>query len=56
MLLYFSGTGNSRWVANSLAKLLNERVYALLDMAARPSLFDLKAGEALGFVFPVYSC
>ncbi len=45
MLLYFSGTGNSRWVADSLAKLLNERVYALLDVAARPSLFDLKAGE-----------
>ena len=55
MLLYFSGTGNSRWVADSLAKLLNERVYALLDVAARPSLFDLKAGEALGFVFPVYA-
>ncbi len=45
MLLYFSGTGNSRWVADSLAKLLNERVYALLDVAASPSLFDLKAGE-----------
>ena len=55
MLLYFSGTGNSRWVANSLAKLLNERVCALLDVAARPSLFDLKEGEALGFVFPVYA-
>ena len=55
MLLYFSGTGNSRWVADSLAKLLNERVYALLDVAARPSLFDLKAGGALGFVFPVYA-
>lgn len=51
MLLYFSGTGNSRWVADELGKLLNERVGALLDNPVG----ELKPDEALGFVFPVYA-
>ncbi len=55
MLLYFSGTGNSRWVANLLGKLLDERVYALLDIWGDELLLDLEEEEALGFVFPVYA-
>lgn len=51
----FSGTGNSRWVANLLGKLLDERVYALLDIWGDELLLDLEEEEALGFVFPVYA-
>ena len=51
MLLYFSGTGNSRWVANSLAKLLNERVCALLDVAARPLIIRFEGRRGFGICF-----
>lgn len=55
MLLYFSGTGNSRWVAGELARLRHEELYAVTDVLAGKGPSVLAEGEALGFVFPVYS-
>lgn len=55
MIFYFSGTGNSRWVAQCIGEQLNEPVYALADFSAENSLLTLQEGERLGFVFPVYS-
>lgn len=53
MIFYFSGTGNSKHVAYSLAN--NEKV---INMAEAMNHLDfhytLKEGEKLGFVFPVY--
>lgn len=58
MIVWFSGTGNSRWVAEQLALLLNERLLSAAEaLTTRPQ--DLKIvlqkNEKLGFVFPTYS-
>ena len=56
MIFYFSGTGNSRWVADELARMLGERLVPIGDaMWAREYTYSLADGEMLGFVFPTYS-
>jgi ferredoxin len=55
MILYFSGTGNSRFVAESLAAILNDKCFALADMLRDGSSLSLGVDERLGFVFPIYS-
>ena len=52
MILYFSGTGNSRFVANSLANILAEDSGCIPDM--NPDKLSL-SGEFLILVFPIYS-
>lgn len=56
MIFYFSGTGNSRWVAATLSHLLDgDRCISIADsMLQDVKCFTLKEGERLGFVFPVY--
>lgn len=51
MILYFSGSGNSRLVASRIADLLHERLANIEDTPA-PILAD---DEPLGIVFPVYA-
>lgn len=59
MILYFSATGNSRYVATALAQAVGEQT--LVDLRpymkkdARPLTITLSDGESLGFVFPVHS-
>lgn len=53
MIIYFSGTGNSKRVASYLGKLLSDEVYPLLSLESE----TLKNGgelDSLGIVFPVY--
>ena len=55
MIFYFSGTGNSYWVANQLATQFQD---VLVPMAEETSLlvnYECKPGEKVGFVFPVYA-
>lgn len=52
MILYFTGTGNSGFVAKELGEKLNEKVIKITDIAPSDVEFE---GESLGFVFPVYS-
>ena len=55
MVLYFSGTGNSRWVAERLAILTGDDMYGVADVAANcPLPRALDSEEPLGVVFPVY--
>lgn len=59
MIFYFSGTGNTRWMAQQLADVTGER---LLNMAEQlypkdgpASLtYRLEKGERLGFCFPTH--
>lgn len=51
MILYFSATGNSRAVAERLAREKNDVVRPLLTA---PATIELGADEALGLVFPVH--
>lgn len=48
MIAYFSGTGNSRFVAKSLAEQLHTQAKKIFDSPFKPR-------EIQGFVFPIYS-
>lgn len=52
MIFYFSGTGNSRLVAERLAWRLKEETVPILDTDASSISVS---GKYIGFVFPVYS-
>ena len=56
MIFYFSGCGNSKHVAETIATGLNDTL-TFIPEAAREGRYDytLAAGERLGFVFPIYS-
>ncbi len=58
MIFYFTGTGNSRWAAETLGKELNQRVISItkeLQEQGNTFNYTLKAGELLLFVFPIHS-
>ena len=55
MIFYFSGTGNSLWVARQLQESLQEPLYKLVDVLSSDQVYALGDEERLGFVFPVYS-
>ena len=56
MIFYFSGCGNSRYVAESIAAGLNDTL-VFIPEAAREGHYDytLAEAESLGFVFPIYA-
>ena len=56
MIFYFSGCGNSKYVAETIAAGLNDTL-TFIPEASREGRYDytLAEGERLGFVFPVYS-
>lgn len=55
MICWFSGCGNSRFVAETLASLLDERLVSIPEALRQGSCrLDLAPGERLGFVWPVY--
>ncbi len=56
MIFYFSGTGNSRWVAETLAQKLDEHLVPISEAFANNQYeYSLADGESVGFVFPTYS-
>lgn len=55
MIFYFSGTGNSCWVAEQLSTAGAEELVAIADVYASDRRFVLHPDEKVGFVFPVYS-
>lgn len=55
MIFYFSGTGNSEWVARQLAAQLNDQLRFIPEEMKGTSDYTLRPNEKLGFVFPVYA-
>lgn len=55
MIFYFSGTGNSRWVAEQLATASSEELVSIADVYISGKRPVFSVGEKVGFVFPVYS-
>lgn len=51
MIWYFSGTGNSRWVAEELARRTDDRAQDLTKVSGMPSV----EGKVLGLVFPIHA-
>ncbi len=50
MILYFSSTGNSKYIAEALSNSLNDKAVSIIDT----DKISLTSGERLGFVFPTY--
>lgn len=57
MILYYSGCGNSRFVAERIGAELGEKTLVFIPDAQRSASYryELAEGEALGFVWPIYS-
>ena len=59
MIFYFTGTGNSLWVAETVAKYFSDNAIPISDYfddgAMTSAEITLSPEERLGFVFPVYS-
>lgn len=57
MIFYFTGTGNSGYVANEIAKSNNDRVISISKLInEKENLeFNLKDGEIIGIIFPIYA-
>lgn len=58
MIFYFSGTGNSLWVAKELNKAFNEKLISIADELNNSSnnlTYNLQSDEKIIFVFPVHS-
>ncbi len=51
MIYYFSGTGNSKWIAEQLASITDYLALDIMD-SSTSRLID---GETIGIVFPVYA-
>lgn len=52
MIFYFSGTGNSKWVASEIANRINDEAYDISKLTDIPKVDNEKQ---IGFVFPVYA-
>lgn len=55
MIFYFSGTGNTKWVAQQLAQATGETLCSIPDeMRDGNTAYTLTEGELLGFCFPTH--
>ena len=55
MIFYFSGTGNTKWVAQQLADATGEKLLFIPDELRRDDCrYTLTKGERLGFCFPTH--
>ncbi|MBR6731429.1 MAG: EFR1 family ferrodoxin [Bacteroidales bacterium] len=53
MIFYFSGTGNSKWIAEKLAGYLGDSLFPMADYS--DEAFEIREDERVGFVFPIHS-
>ncbi len=58
MIFYYSGTGNSLWVAKEIGKYQDERLINIATEMKKNQeeyVYELERKEKIGFVFPTYS-
>ena len=56
MILYFSATGNSKYVAERIAKATNDECIFILDIMKDEKCFlSIKENENVGIVSPIYA-
>lgn len=56
MILYFSATGNTRFVAEELAKALGDEVYDLRDRIKRGDTRPIRSKRPFVLCAPIYVC
>lgn len=55
MVLYFTGTGNSRWCAEKIAKALDDETVNVGELIKKNSAASFISGKPFVFVAPTYS-
>ena len=57
MIFYFTGTGNSGYIASEIAKGTNDNIVSISKLINNKEKleFTLEDGENVGFIFPVYA-
>lgn len=56
MIYYFSGTGNSQWIAEELARQTGDETQAISQLLSDgPVAVYAREGASIGVVFPVYA-
>ncbi len=55
MIIYFTGTGNSRYVAKRIARSLDDELLCINDRIKNESIASVDAGERLVVVTPTYA-
>ena len=55
MVFYFSGTGNTKWVAGQIAEAIGEELLYIPDLIREGRYeFQVREGERIGFCFPTH--
>ena len=55
MVFYFSGTGNTKWVARQIADAIGEELLYIPDLIRKGQYeYELRVGERIGFCFPTH--
>ncbi len=55
MIFYFSGTGNSKHIADKIAKRTGERlVFISKNTIEKDETYEIGENERIGFIFPIY--
>lgn len=54
MIFYLSCTGNTRWAAQKIADVTNDRMVSIPDAVMGDCDYHLHAGERIGFCLPVH--
>ena len=55
MIFYFSGTGNTRWVARQIADAIGEELLYIPDLIRKGQYeYEWHVGERIGFCFPTH--
>lgn len=52
MIFYFSGTGNSQWVANKIANKIDDKAY---DISSLREIPEVNKEKQIGLIFPIYA-
>lgn len=56
MIFYFSGTGNSKWIAGTLSKALSDKIISVSEALINEDFsYSVTQDEKIGWVFPIYS-
>lgn len=55
MIFYFSGTGNTKWVARQIADAIGEELFYIPDLIRKGQYeYELRECERIGFCFPTH--
>lgn len=54
MIFYFSGTGNSKWTAKTLALETGDTLVSIPEVINSDCTFTLEKDEHVGFIFPIH--